>query len=238
MGLFRKRNEDSTQLDSLRTELDSMRERLDGADRTNAVLETRLTAIDQSNETFEQRLEKAETVSQAEPTPLLVSTPAPPPPPPAGNIGAAAINEGDLNEIAGQLEELSVTVAAHYTELSAGRAQMDAVDGLNERFGEIAEQISTIDVRVTNVSFELANQLTELSRDIEAVSEQRSASTEQPPITPVAAIEDQIEDQIDSALDEVRESAERLAAEQARYEIQFREDLADLAERMRRSGSS
>jgi septal ring factor EnvC (AmiA/AmiB activator) len=36
-------------------------------------------------------------------------------------------------------------------------------------------------------------------------------------------------------LDELRENAERLANEQARYQIQFRQDLADLAERLRRA---
>lgn len=233
MGLFRKKKEDNTQLDSLRTELESMRDRLDGADRVNADLETRLTTLDQSNANFEHRFEKIESASEVETKPLLVSTPTPPPPPPpADEGGAGVIDEGKLDEIASQLEELSTTVAAHYTELSSGREQMDAVDGLNERFGEIAEQVSTVDLRVTNVSFELANQLTELSRDIEAISEQRGASTEQPSANPSAAIDERI----DSALDNVRETTQKLAAEQARYEIQFREDLADLADRLRRPG--
>ena len=235
MGIFRKKKADNTQLDSLRTELESMRERLDGADRSNAELATRLTTLDQSSADFAQRLEKvddlsvhvqelsekADAAAQAEPQALLLSTPTPPPPPPADDTAASTIDEGKLDEIASRLEELSVTVAAHYTELSAGREQMDAVDDLNERFGEIAEQISTIDLRVTNVSFELANQLTELSRDIEAVSEQRSASAEQPSIIPTGAIDERIEDQIDSALDEVRESTEKLAAEQARFDTDY-----------------
>jgi hypothetical protein len=36
----------------------------------------------------------------------------------------------------------------------------------------------------------------------------------------------------------MHDSAERLAAEQARYQIQFRQDLAELAERIRRPGST
>ena len=39
-------------------------------------------------------------------------------------------------------------------------------------------------------------------------------------------------------MDDVLGSTERLAAEQARYEIQFRADLAELAERLRRPGTS
>ena len=38
-------------------------------------------------------------------------------------------------------------------------------------------------------------------------------------------------DDVDAAIDDVMNSTERLAAEQARYEIQFRNDLADLADR-------
>ena len=36
------------------------------------------------------------------------------------------------------------------------------------------------------------------------------------------------------AIEAVQQSTERLASEQARYQIQFRQDLAELAERLRR----
>jgi DNA repair exonuclease SbcCD ATPase subunit len=253
MGLFRKKKADDPQIDALRTEINSMSERLDGADRANSELEARLNTLDRSNEDFEQRFEQrfekvdgltvhvqelaeqTELLEQAERPPPFVSTPMPPPP---TEQETTAIDHDRLTELASQLEELSVTVATQYLQSPAGREQMDAVDDLNERFGEIAERVSTIDTRVTNVSFELANQLTELSRDIEAINEQRSASVEQPSASRTAApddhIEDQIEDQIDLALENVRVTTEKLAAEQARYEIQFREDLADLADRLRR----
>ena len=247
MGLFSKKKADDPQIDALRTEINSMRERLDGADRANSELEARLNTLDHSNTDFEQRVEQrfekvdsltvhvqelaeqTEVLEQAE-RPPLVSTPMPPPP---TEQETTAIDNGRLGELANQLEELSVTVAAQYLQSPAGREQMDAVDELNERFGEIAERVSTIDTRVTNVSFELANQLTELSRDIEAINEQRSASVEQPSASRTAASDEQIEDQIDLALESVRVTTEKLAAEQARYEIQFREDLADLADRLR-----
>ena len=255
MGLFRKKKIDDPQIDAMKTEIDSMRQRLDGADRANAELEARLSTLDRSNADFDQRLdqrldqrfekvdsltvhvqelaEKTEILEQAERPPPLVSTPMPPPP---TELETAVVDHGRLDELASQLEELSVTVASQYMQSPAGREQMNAVDDLNERFGEIAERVSTIDTRVTNVSFELANQLTELSRDIEAINEQRSASVDQPSNSRAAASasEEQIEDQIELALEGVRGTAEKLAAEQARYEIQFREDLADLADRLRR----
>jgi chromosome segregation ATPase len=79
------------------------------------------------------------------------------------------------------------------------------------------EQLTALDRRVTAVSTELANQLSELSGDIEKLADSPSGATD-----PVA----------------VRELAvgqERLANEQARYQIAFREDLARLAEELRRA---
>jgi septal ring factor EnvC (AmiA/AmiB activator) len=247
MGLFHKKKIDDPQIDAMKTEIDSMRQRLDGADRANAELEARLSTLDRSNADFEQRFdqrfekvdsltvhvqdlaEKTELLEQAERPPPLVSTPMPPPP---TELETAVVDHGRLAEMASQLEELSVTVASQYMQSPAAREQMNAVDDLNERFGEIAERVSTIDTRVTNVSFELANQLTELSRDIEAINEQRSASVDQPSNSRAAASAS--EEQIELALEGVRGTAEKLAEEQARYEIQFREDLADLADRLRR----
>ena len=106
------------------------------------------------------------------------------------------------------------------------RAQLDA----------LTEQTSAIDARVTSVSMELANQLTELGNDIDELN-QRSGEP-----TPLGAagdvdtteLEARIAERLDAAIDDVLDSTERLAAEQARYEIQFRADLAELAERLRR----
>ena len=43
--------------------------------------------------------------------------------------------------------------------------------------------------------------------------------------------------EIGNDIEPIQAGAERLAAEQARYQIQFRQDLAELAERVRRPGS-
>jgi len=122
----------------------------------------------------------------------------------------------------------------------------DTPDELNERIAELrgqlddlTQQTSSIDARVTNVSMELANQLTELSSDIDELNRRRSEPTDGTATASVdtAELEARISEQLDAALDDVLESTERLAAEQARYEIQFRADLADLAERLRRPGT-
>ncbi len=83
---------------------------------------------------------------------------------------------------------------------------------------------SAIDSRVNQVSLELTNQLTELSGDIDRASAQADAA--------------ELIEQLTSQLDDVTGGQQRLANEQARYAIQFREDLAELADRLRRPGSA
>jgi methyl-accepting chemotaxis protein len=95
---------------------------------------------------------------------------------------------------------------------------IELVDDLRARLDELARQTTSIDDRVTSVSMELAHQLTELSGDIDELTRRNSDSGG------------------GASIDDLLDSTERLAAEQARYEIQFRSDLAELAERIRRPG--
>jgi hypothetical protein len=67
------------------------------------------------------------------------------------------------------------------------------------------------------VSTELANQLTELGKDIDALGNRPSGDTIDP-----------------EALAAVRDGQVKLANEQARYQIAFREDLARLAHELKR----
>jgi hypothetical protein len=102
--------------------------------------------------------------------------------------------------------------------------------------------MAAMDQRVTSVSTELANQLTELSRDIDDLNRQQAAArsaADDTPDSPGAAVdtaelEARLAERLDAAMDDVLDATERLAAEQARYEIQFRADLAELADRLRR----
>ena len=136
-------------------------------------------------------------------------TPPPPPPPtPPPTPPPPAPGDDDTSE---RLAEL--------------RAQLD----------ELTEATSAIDARVTGVSMELANQLTELGRDIDELN-RRTTESAASGATEVdtAELEARITERLDAAIDDVLDSTERLAAEQARYEIRFRADLAELAERIRR----
>jgi hypothetical protein len=100
---------------------------------------------------------------------------------------------------------------------------------------QLAERVSNLDARLNQVGVELTNQLTELSGDIDAAATSTSTSTP----AGTAAIVDEIErlmaERVDPHLVDITDGQLRLANEQARYAIQFREDLAALADRLRRS---
>jgi DNA repair exonuclease SbcCD ATPase subunit len=141
----------------------------------------------------------------------LAQAPPPPPPPPAPSPPPPPSDD----DTAERLVEL--------------RAQLDA----------LTEATSAIDARVTGVSMELANQLTELGRDIDELNRRAAESAADGGAAEVdtAELEARITERLDAAIDDVLDSTERLAAEQARYEIRFRADLAELAERIRRPTS-
>ena len=87
---------------------------------------------------------------------------------------------------------------------------------VRHRLEELASRLDGIDLRITSISTELANQIVELSGEIEAASAGGA-----PPA--------------DELVEELRDAQTRLANEQARYQIAFRQDLAALADRLKRS---
>jgi hypothetical protein len=88
------------------------------------------------------------------------------------------------------------------------------LDMLRARLQRLSDKLDQVDARITSISTELANQITELSGEVESIASDR------PPA--------------DDVVTEIRAAQVQLANEQARYQIAFREDLADLAERLRR----
>jgi len=86
------------------------------------------------------------------------------------------------------------------------------------------EQVATIEQRLNAVSTELANQVSELGRDIDGLAAQGGQVAQ-------GAVSDEL-------IDALKQSQVKLAAEQARYEIAFRQDLAALAEQVRRGPHS
>jgi len=124
---------------------------------------------------------------------------------------------------------------AQLTERSA------STDGLAQQLAQLAERVAlsandareareqstALEARVSSVGTELANQLSELGKEIDALAAQREAEAATPAVAPMQA---QVSDEV---LATIRAGQARLANEQARYEIAFREDLATLAEQVR-----
>lgn len=127
----------------------------------------------------------------------------------------------DLDHVKAEIGRLDDTIRRYDERAkqfeSALAATPDSATLLHDRVEAIAEQLTALEGRLTSVSTELANQLSELGNDIEALNNR-------PPGTPVD----------EGTLDELRDTQTRLATEQARYQIAFREDLARLAEQLRR----
>ncbi len=129
----------------------------------------------------------------------------------------AATGDADLrdrvNSIADRISS-NEGIAAQIAQL----AERVAANDTSTR--QATEQVAAIEQRLNSVSTELANQVSELGRDIDGLAAQRDE-----------VVSGSISDEV---IDSLKTSQVKLAAEQARYEIAFRQDLAALAEQVRR----
>ena len=117
------------------------------------------------------------------------------------------VSVDDLEAIRAEVASLRAELTKRTNELSLVTS---ATNGLDQR-------IASLDTRISGMSTELANQVHELGREIEQLAER-----EHDPAT-------------QTAVEQLKVSQTRLANEQARYEIAFRQDLAMLAEQLRRN---
>ena len=140
-----------------------------------------------------------------------------------GQLGEQPRGGGD-DDIRLQLQEIGERLRST-DELQAQVRQLMERAGSNDTEARaVREHMALLDQRLTNVSTELANQLSELGRDIDGLGQR---------IPEVA--EGTVSDEV---VDALRGGQVKLANEQARYEIAFREDLAALAEQLRRGRSN
>jgi chromosome segregation ATPase len=135
-----------------------------------------------------------------------------------------------------EIDDLRAQVA----QIDGVNAKVAALDALNGKVAELAEQVTasandaksakdqaaSLNERISNVSTELANQLGELSRELDALGSRPAASP-----APVLAADQAVNEEM---IEELHEAQVRLAAEQARYQIAFRQDLATLADQLKR----
>ncbi|HWM18570.1 MAG TPA: hypothetical protein VNO51_02705 [Ilumatobacteraceae bacterium] len=91
------------------------------------------------------------------------------------------------------------------------------IEAVRAQIARLTVRLEALDRRITTISTELANQLGELSDDIDTLGKRTEGEA------------------VDEAtIVELRGAQTRLASEQARYQIAFRQDLAEIAERWRR----
>lgn len=129
---------------------------------------------------------------------------------------AAAESKGlKLGDQVGGIKKRLDTPMDPPTEPPPSSVDSAEFEQVRTRIEGLAERLDEVDQRITSISTELANQISEISNDIE------SLGAKQPPT--------------DQVVDELLDAQERLANEQARYQIAFRHDLAELADRLKRS---
>lgn len=177
--------------------------------------------------------------------------------------GRLAASEQARTELEAQLQQLNVTsaglaarshliddVTVRLSEVDVLKRQIAQIDVVNAKItsletlsGKVAElsdrvassshdasrakdEAAALQQRVTNVTTELANQLVELGTEIDGLAASKAAPTE------VISADQPVSAEV---LDQLQTAQVRLANEQARYEIAFRQDLAMLAEQVKRA---
>ena len=114
--------------------------------------------------------------------------------------------------------ETPITAPPHEPPASvAAPVDPAEIEAVRAQIARLTVRLEALDRRITTISTELANQLGELSDDIDTLGKRTEGEA------------------VDEAtIVELRGAQTRLASEQARYQIAFRQDLAEIAERWRR----
>ena len=111
----------------------------------------------------------------------------------------------DLGEVRAEIQLLRSELTKRGNELSLVTAAINTLE----------QRLSVFDQRVSALSSEMSNQLHELGNEIQALLDKQEDPASR------------------AALEQLRINQTRIANEQARYEIAFRQDLATLAEIIR-----
>jgi len=210
-------------IDALRIALADMNTRLDASEQVRRELESRIQSIDVTTLSLLNRTSGLDDLSRR-----------------VGEVDALKLQVAEVEVIKRQV--------AH---LDAVNAKIASLDELNSKLSILSERVTvsaddarqakdqtaTLHERISNVSHELANQLGELSREIDGLSGRGTAPSMPPPLPTLPAPTNFEPSQLvaEELVSQLRSSQVKLANEQARYEIAFRQDLAKLAEQVKRS---
>ncbi len=222
---------------ALRAELAALNTRLETSEHVRQELETRIQLIDATTlllidktsgiEDLTRRMGDVDTLTRR-----------------MEEVDDLTRRMGEVDAIKEQVAEVDV-IKRQVAHLDVVNAKLTSLDELNARLADLAERVTisaddarqakdqtaTLHERISNVSVELANQLGELSREIDGIAG-RAAAAVMPPPTPAF---DSMQVMAEELVVQLRMSQVKLANEQARYEIAFRQDLAMLAEQVKRS---
>ena len=116
--------------------------------------------------------------------------------------------EASVREMRGHIETLQGNLAQRTEEIETIRKSLAAFE----------ERLSGTDARVTHMTTEITNQLHELNSELEQLANGADAASA-------------------TAVADLRNNQVRIASEQARYAITLRQDLAELAELLRKTRS-
>jgi DNA repair exonuclease SbcCD ATPase subunit len=209
MGLFSKKpTVDPAEVNELRAEMEALRVRLDASESAKEMLEAHVYALNDTTNALASRSHIVDSMTQ---------------------------RMAEMDVLKRQVAQLDVV-----------NAKLTSLDSLNGKLADLAERVNLASVdakqakdqtvslheRISNVSTELANQLGELSRELDVLGQQVPDAS--PPPAPVIVTEQLVTEDM---IEQLHDAQVRLAAEQARYEIAFRQDLASLAEQVKRPRS-
>jgi predicted nucleic acid-binding Zn-ribbon protein len=222
MGLFKKKpSADPAEVAALRSELAEVRAALARLDESASALVTTTkmdsaASAEQLNAVESRLLVTTERLSDLDQLQSRVEA-----------AESAAARVADLDQLQARIEaaESAAARVSELDQLTELPAQIAALGGQVATTSADAtaarELAASLEARVAQVGTELANQLAELGREMDSLAA-RAPDLAKPPAPTSEAVVEQL-----------RESQVRLANEQARYEIAFREDLATLAEQVR-----
>lgn len=213
MLTFRRKSKiDPTELSAVRQEMAKLRDELRSAHGDRLELLRRISDLEDSLHSAEidhgTDIWAAPNIAGAH---LLEHTlPAP----------APRTSLDDVHSVASKALTSSLELRERVDRLVA-QVQMQADD--NRRAHERVESFET---RLGGMTAEIEHQLDELAGEFEQALNERSATV----VTTVAAAPSE-------EIERLRTGQVRLAAEQARYEIAFRQELAELADQLRQRSS-
>ncbi len=114
--------------------------------------------------------------------------------------------DATLRSVQGELNSLRAEVEQRGTDISSMRSQLSVLE----------ERLINADARVTQITTALTNQLHEIDTELDRLTQTADAASAE-------------------TVTQLRANQVRIASEQARYAITLRQDLAELAELLRKT---